>query len=110
MRDPAILVEDIQQSIQRIRDYVGHETEDEFLANRKTQAAVLWELIAIGEAAKRLPDDFRQRYSEMPWQDMVGTRDFLAHGYYRVDGALVWDIVKTICRQWKNSSIECDAN
>ncbi len=86
MRGPEILIEDIEQSIQRIRQYVGDENEDEFLSDQKTQAAVLWELIAIGEAAKRLPDEIRHRYPELPWQDMMGTRDFEAPT--RFQGAL----------------------
>jgi uncharacterized protein with HEPN domain len=78
---PGILLSDILESIQRIRGYIGDGGEAGFLESRKTQAAVLWELIAIGEAARKLPDTFRNRFPAVPWKQLIGTRDFLAHGY-----------------------------
>jgi len=54
---------------------------------------VLWELIAIGEAARKLPDSLRDRFPTVPWSQIIGTRDFLAHGYHRVEPEIVWAIV-----------------
>jgi uncharacterized protein with HEPN domain len=56
--------------------------------------AVVRALEIIGEAAKRLPDDLRQRYPDIPWKGMAGMRDRIIHGYDNVDLQIVWDVVK----------------
>jgi len=94
MRDHSILISDIEAAIGRIETYIGAAGRDEFLGDEKTQSAVLWELIAIGEATKGLPDLVKRDYPDVPWKQMMATRDFLAHGYYRVEGIVVWDIVE----------------
>lgn len=46
----------------------------------------------IGEAAKRVPDDYRQKHPDVPWRLMAGFRDVLIHGYEGVDLERVWKI------------------
>lgn len=47
----------------------------------------------IGEASKKIPDDFKQKYSHLEWRAMTGMRDRLIHGYFGVDYSIVWDVV-----------------
>ena len=47
----------------------------------------------IGEAVRKLPDEFRQTYSDIEWRAIAGMRDKLIHDYFGVDYALVWDVV-----------------
>lgn len=47
----------------------------------------------IGEAVKKLPDDFRNRHKETDWRAIAGTRDKLIHDYFGIDYDIVWDIV-----------------
>ncbi len=54
------------------------------------QAAILQKLIVIGEAAGRLPDEFRQKYGKISWQDIVGFRNFAIHEYFSVNWEIVW--------------------
>jgi uncharacterized protein with HEPN domain len=56
----------------------------------------------IGEATKRLPDDLRQRYPDVPWKGMAGMRDRIIHGYDNVDLEIVWDVVKRDIPQIKS--------
>lgn len=58
-----------------------------------TQDAVIRNLEIVGEAAKRVPDSIRDRAPEVPWREMAGMRDKLAHDYLGVDLNLVWDVV-----------------
>lgn len=49
----------------------------------------------ISEAAKQIPDDFRQQYPHVEWRAMAGMRDRLIHGYNGVDSDMVWDTMVT---------------
>jgi uncharacterized protein with HEPN domain len=48
----------------------------------------------LGEAAARVPEDFRRQHSELPWAEVVGLRNRLIHGYYEVDYDVVWQILQ----------------
>lgn len=56
--------------------------------------AVIRCLEIIGETTKRLPGDLRNKYAEVPWKSMTGTRDFLAHDYASVKMKKLWQMVK----------------
>jgi len=49
----------------------------------------------IGEASKKIPDDFKQKYSHLEWRAIAGMRNRLIHGYFGVDYSIVWDVVTT---------------
>lgn len=46
----------------------------------------------MGEAAKKVPEEFRAKYPQVPWRVMAGMRDRLIHGYFTVDYDIVWDV------------------
>ncbi len=55
--------------------------------------AVVRNLEVIGEAAKNVPEDLRQRYPVVEWRKLAGLRDILAHAYFGLDGEIIWDVV-----------------
>lgn len=65
----------------------------DFRADLKTQDAVIRNFLIIGEAVKNLPVDLKKRYPAVEWKQMAGLRDVMAHGYYRVDYEVVWEII-----------------
>jgi uncharacterized protein with HEPN domain len=58
------------------------------------QDAVIRRLEIIGEAVKNLPPDFKERYTNIPWQQIAGMRDVLIHEYFGVDLNLTWQTVR----------------
>jgi uncharacterized protein with HEPN domain len=56
-----------------------------FCRDRKTVDAIVRNLQVIGEAARALPEQVRQQYPDIPWNNIVGMRSVLVHEYFGVD-------------------------
>lgn len=84
---------DILEAIRRARLYVDGMGYDQFLADIKTQDAVIRALEVVGEATKRLSSTVREQHSLLPWKSMAGVRDKLIHDYFGVNLDVVWQIV-----------------
>ena len=70
-------------------------TFEAFVADETLRRAFVRSLEIIGEAAKKLTDDFRAAHPSIDWRAMAGMRDRLIHDYFGVDFELVWDVVQT---------------
>jgi uncharacterized protein with HEPN domain len=94
-RDWRLFLDDIIEACDRVSSYTAGLTLDVLLADRRTYEAVLFNLHVIGEAAGRLPEHVRAQAPELPWREIVGTRNRIAHGYFQIDDRVLWDIVTT---------------
>jgi len=87
-------LQDMLEAARRILQYIESIDFEEFQKDFKTQDAVLRNLEVLGEAAKNIPDDFRDEHPDIPWTDMARTRDRLIHHYFGVNLDVVWGIAE----------------
>ncbi len=92
-KDPRVYLAHMLECIRKIEIYTV-EGEERFMRDTLIQDAVLRNLQVLGEAAKRVPDSFRQQHPEIAWRGITGLRDVITHDYEGVDYARVWQVVE----------------
>src|SRR3990167_5037832 len=93
-RDTSLFIEDILESIKNIESFTKGITEKELSKNIEKQSAIIRQIEIIGEAAKNIPPSIRKKYQDIPWNDIIGMRDVISHGYFKVDLFIVWKVIK----------------
>lgn len=93
-RDYKLFVRDIVEAIDTIEQFVGDMSFEEFMADTKTNNAVVWQIHIIGEASKNIPARICASYDILPWKDMAGMRDKISHTYFGIDYKIVWRVIK----------------
>ncbi|MCB4324228.1 DUF86 domain-containing protein [Alcaligenes sp. 13f] len=91
-------LEHMQQAATDACGFIEGQTREDFLGDKRTQQAVIMSLIIIGEAATKVMDgyiEFAQTHGQVPWRNMRGMRNRIAHGYFDVNLDVVWDTVQT---------------
>ena len=83
-------VADLIEACGQIIAFTGSAEEAAFYRNAGTKFATLYQILVLGEGVKRLSPDIRERYSDVPWQDIAGMRDRLIHTYDDIDLREVW--------------------
>lgn len=92
-RDVRLYMNDILESAQAIQIYVKGFTLETFSHDRKTFSAVIREFEIIGEAVGKLPNEIKQQYPNVPWQDIKDFRNILTHEYFGIDLEIVWKVI-----------------
>lgn len=93
MKDDRVYLLHIRDCLERIRQYTQAGREA-FIADGKTQDAVLRNLEVIGEAAKNTSSAYKGAHPEVPWKRVAGLRDLLIHRYFGVNLDIVWAVVE----------------
>lgn len=94
-RTSFLLINDILESIRKIKNYTTGLSFEDFKSDDKTIDAVVRNFEIIGEAARKLPDAYREEYSTIPWYKIIGFRNRIVHDYFGVDLKIIWQIVTT---------------
>jgi len=92
-RNYKIYLEDILTSMSRIFEYIGEKDFKEFKQNYMIVDAVVRNFEIIGEASKNIPENIKEKYSEIPWKKMYGLRNLISHEYFGIDYEMIWEIV-----------------
>ncbi len=92
MRSDRERLQDILQAMDRIEQFaIGGKLN--FEENRLIQSDVLYQILIIGEAVGDLSSSLQQQYPDIPWREIVGMRNIIAHQYFRIDLEVVWLVV-----------------
>jgi len=92
------LLTQMRQTADQAAAYVEGMSKDDFLADAKTQDAVIMKILVIGELAAKVLDhhpDFAAQHTQVRWQAMKGIRNRMAHGYFELNLDTVWETVET---------------
>ena len=92
-RNVALYVQDIVEALRNVVEFTTGMTRSEFFDDKKTRDATIRNLEIMGEAAKKVPDGIRSLAPDIPWRRVAGLRDVLAHDYFGIDSAILWDII-----------------
>lgn len=93
-REYKLFIQDILDAIKDIEEFIREMKFDEFYDDHKTRSAVVWKIETIGEATKNIPKTIKTKYDDLPWKEMAGIRDKIAHFYLGIDYEIVWKVVK----------------
>ena len=94
-RDYRLYLDDILECVEKIASYVAGMNVEEFSADPRTVDAVVRNLEIIGEAVRSMPDDVKDKASEIEWRKIASLRNILVHEYFGVNVQLVWDVTQT---------------
>jgi uncharacterized protein with HEPN domain len=90
-------VEHMIEAIRLINSYMEGMNKTSFLADKKTQQAVILNILVVGEAATQIGNEYPEwadLHPDIPWRQMRGMRNRMAHGYFEIDLNVVWDTVQ----------------
>lgn len=92
MLEDRLTLEQMLETVRRIRGLVRGKLRKAFDGDEVLQLALLHLIQVLGEAASRVSARFREQHAEFPWGQMVGMRNRIVHGYDHVDPDIVWRV------------------
>lgn len=93
MRDDLERLWDMEEALLKVERY-ALRGRNVFFEDELIQTWVLFHLQILGEAARSMSADLMAKYSDVPWQKIIGFRNLVVHEYFRVDLQIVWRIVE----------------
>lgn len=93
MRDPAARLQDMLEAIAHIERYAVRGRQA-FESDELIQSWFVRHLQILGEAARALPADFRAKWPEVPWNQIIGMRHILVHDYFGIQTDVVWGVIE----------------
>lgn len=85
---------DMLEAARKVIRFTADLQLESFVADEMAYDATLRNLEVLGEAAKSIPEEIRQRYPDVDWRGLAGLRDVLTHAYFALDDPTLWKIVQ----------------
>jgi uncharacterized protein with HEPN domain len=92
-KDDRILLQHLLDAALKARNFIQGKSRGELDSDEMLALAVIRLLEVMGEAARGLSQAIKDKNPQIPWKQIVGTRDRLIHGYFDVDLDIIWNIV-----------------
>lgn len=93
-RDPWLYVEDMLGFAEQAGAYAGNREADALRTDAMRWDALLHKLVLLGEASAKVPESIRRLAPDLPWRNIVATRNRVIHAYLGVDAEIVHSIVR----------------
>lgn len=94
MKDQKIFLKYMLENISDIKNFTRKVSKKELTENKEKLNAVIRSIEIIGEATKNISESFKEKHKEIPWKEIIGTRDILIHHYFGIDIDILWNIIK----------------
>lgn len=105
-KDDKVYLMHIRDYIQRIENSFKNATKEEYETDVDLQDVAHRRIEIIGEATKNISAEFKKKHSEIPWKDIAGMRDVLAHAYFMINGEEVFRVIQNDLPKLKKQIIE----
>ena len=92
-RDESIVLESVAGAAGRLIELGNRAAPGHLGRNRDDSEAILWNLVVLGEATKRLSPALRMRFADVPWTQMAQTRDVVAHRYDGINWVRIGEVI-----------------
>ena len=94
MRDDSLRIADMREALERIQGFASGGRAA-FFSDPKTNEAIAYEMLKLGEAAGRVSAPFRKKHTEVPWRRLASLRNEIVHEYFRIDLDSLWEFVQS---------------
>lgn len=96
----------IIESIDNIFEFIENKSFEEYEKDKVLQYAIIKNLEIIGEASYFLTKDIKNKHKNIPWNEMIGMRHILVHGYYQIKNEIIWATIETELKPLKVNILE----
>jgi uncharacterized protein with HEPN domain/predicted nucleotidyltransferase len=94
IREWRFYIKDMIEFGEKVLDFTAGIDEAAFIDDDLTYYATVHSIQLIGEAARHIPQVVKEAYPDIPWHDIIGTRNRIVHGYDVIDQDVIWKIVQ----------------
>ncbi len=94
-KDDSVYLGHMHDTAREARELVHWDRPQCYQQDRVLRLALAHLIQVLGEAARRVSDEFQSSHPAIPWEDIIGMRHKIVHDYLAVDEYIVWEVVTT---------------